>query len=281
MPTIPKLFALFFFCFAHAANAQTFVALTDEAKVAALCDAATRTPQMSSELYYTQVSGATFSPYEQERGSLPLNTASLSGLSGALRLLDTPTQLEARLSPDDARRFLALFDANKLEVRAAFRFDPTRPCALETSGAKTSYQVPAELLLMEFSRKNNGRPLLRFETKSFQQWKLEESLKVVLTTPTVLSGEATLGKISAALPDSKPLLQRCYAKAIAANRKAQGTLTARVRLNQEGSPEDVEITIDTLGDEAAHRCVVESLRQGKFAAPNTSFSFTMYLLQNQ
>jgi hypothetical protein len=275
----PKLFSLLFFS-VHTATAQSFVAISEEATVAALCDRSTRTAKQGNELYFAQVSDAVFLPYNPTQGTLPLQASGLTGLSGSMRFIDAPAQLEAKLSPDDAKRFLSLFDANKVEARTAFRLDPTKPCEIEKLQEKNIYKIPAELLLVEFSRKTSGRPLLRFETESFQQWKLEESLKVVLTTPTVLSGEATLGKLSAALPDSKPMLQRCYAKALPANRKAQGTLTARVRLDQEGSPEDVEITIDTLGDEVVHRCVIESIRQGKYAASNTSFSFTMYLLQN-
>jgi hypothetical protein len=264
----------------HNAAAQSFVAISEEAAIAALCDTTTRASQPSSELYYIPVSGVVFLPYNQTQGVLPLKGTDLSGLSGSLRFLDPPSQLETRISPDDAKRFLNLFKAGNIEARAAFRLDPTKSCVLDKLQERILYKVPAELLLLEFSRKTNGRPLLRFETESFQRWKLEETLQVVLTTPTLLSGEATLGKLSASLPDRKPLLQRCYAKAIPTNRKAQGTLTARVRLNQEGNPEDVEIMIDTLGDEAVHLCVVESLRQGNYAAANASFSFTMYLLQN-
>ena len=94
----------------------------------------------------------------------------------------------------------------------------------------------------------------------------------------MLSGEGTIGKISDTLPKNKPSLQRCYAKGLVTNPRAQGTLTARISLDQDGAPEDVIITIDTLGDKSVQSCVVESLRKNTYAAPNTSFSFTMYLL---
>jgi hypothetical protein len=277
---VARLLPLLLFFFINTATAQSFVSLSDEAAVTSLCNASTKKPRLNDELYFAQTTNATFLPYNQESGILSLDASGLSGLSGALRFTNAPLQLDTKLSPDAAKRFLALFDEGKIETRTAFRIDPIAPCIIEKNEQKTVYKIPAEILLIEFSRKTNGRPLLRFETEVFQQWKLEESLQVVLTAPTVLSGETTLGKISDTLPDSKPLLQRCYAKAILTNRKAQGTLTARVKLNQEGNPEDVEITIDTFGDEQVHRCVVESLRQGKYLAPNTSFSFTVYMLQN-
>lgn len=259
------------------ASATPLEPVTESSQLPVLCES-----RDAETFYFTDAEGFSFAAYRSEQGTLPLDISRVTALSGALHLKTSPQTLQAKLSPEAAKRITELFSSSLLAARIAFRLDTSAPCTKETTAAKIVYQLPVEILLVEISRKSNGRPLLRYETDLYRQVKAQQNAKVLLTEPSVLEGELPPKKLSDTLTGLVPALRDCYAKALSSNLRAQGTLTVRLWLEENGTAKDAEITIDTLGSEEAQRCVKESLRAKTF--PNvgkaSSFSFTIYFLQD-